>query len=226
MKRLAAVLAALALLPLTAPPAGAQPSMYHTIHSSHGSANVDAINGCGRVEIFLSSSVSAFASQPGPVNKQGLTGVFVRVSDLCADADGVAAAAAPGGTVLFQADGQNFAPLTVDPRLESASLSTELAGTDGNGNPVTIRLSAAWTGVGPLEHSTVSSHELFPGTGTVSSADNNLRRAAIATVSVEAGGVSAAGTDADAVLERVKAHCIEVARPGVEEFFPCFGFPG
>jgi hypothetical protein len=222
MKRLAAVLAALALLPLTAPPAGAQPNIYHTIQSSHGSANVDQTNGCERVEIFVSSSVSAFASQPGPVNKQGLTAVFVRISDVCV----AAAAAPPGSSVVFQADGQNFAPLTVDPRLQSASIVTDLPGTDGDGTPVTIHLAASWTGVGPLEHSTVSSHGNFPETGNVSSADNNLRRAAVAAVNVRVGQHSVSGTDPAAVLERVKSHCIEVARPGVEEFFPCFGFPG
>ncbi|WP_115790516.1 hypothetical protein [Arthrobacter silvisoli] len=223
MKRLAAILAALVLLPLTAPPAGAQPNIYHTIYNSHGSANLDQTNGCERVEIFLSSSVAAFASQPGPVNKQGLTGVFVRVSDACA---GIAAAAAPGGSVLFQADGQNFAPLVTDPRLESASIATELAGTDGDGNPVTIRVAASWTGVGPLEHSTVNTHDHFPDVGNVSATDNNLRRAAVATLHVEAGPYSISGTDSNAVLERVKSRCVEVARPGVEEFFPCFGFPG
>ncbi|MGW9412436.1 hypothetical protein [Arthrobacter cupressi] len=223
MKRHAAILAALALLTLTAPPAGAQPNIYHTIYSSHGSANVDRTDGCERVEIFLSSSVAAFASQPGPVNKQGLTGVFLRISDVCA---GLAAAAAPGGSVLFQADGQSLAPLTIDPRLETASIDAELPGTDGDGNPVTIRVSASWTGVGPLEHSTVNSHELFPGVGNVSATDNNLRRAAVATVSVAAGPYSVSGTDPNAVLERVKSRCVEVARPGVEEFFPCFGFPG
>lgn len=223
MKRLAALLAAIALLPLAAPPAGAQPNIYHTIHSSHGSASVDRTNGCERVEIFVSSSVSAFAAQPGPVNKQGLTGAFVRISDVCAAA---AAAPAPGGSVVFQADGQNLAPLVVDPRLHSASIVTDLPGTDGDGTPVTIHLAASWTGVGPLEHSTVSSHENIPGTGNVSAADNNLRRAALATVNIQVGPHSVSGTDPGAVLERVKSHCIEVARPGVEEFFPCFGFPG
>ena len=32
--------------------------------------------------------------------------------------------------------------------------------------------------------------------------------------------------DTAAVLEQTKSRCIEVPRPGVEGFYPCFGFPG
>ena len=218
MKRLFIGLSTAAMVALGAAPAGAAPNIYHTISSSHGSAAVVETVGCARTEIFVSSMAGMFAAQPGPVNKQGLTSVFVRISDICA---------APGrGVVLFEADGMNFAPLDVDSRLTSASITTDLAGTDGDGNPVTISLSASWTGTGPLEHDTLSSHENIRGVGNVNSVDNNLRRAATATVSVTVNGLTAAGTDSNAVLEQVKARCIEVARPGVEEFFPCFGFPG
>lgn len=218
MKRLLIGLCTAAMVALTAPPAGAAPNSYHTISSSHGSAAVVETVGCERTEIFVSSMVAMFAAQPGPVNKQGLTSVFVRITDVCA---------APGrGVVLFQADGQNLAPLEVRPRLTAASITTELAGTDGDGNPVTISLSASWTGTGPLEHDTLSSHENIPGVGNVNSTDNNLRRVATASVSVTVNGLTVAGTDSEAVLEQVKARCIEIARPGVEGFFPCFGFPG
>ncbi|MEZ5095877.1 MAG: hypothetical protein R2731_07010 [Nocardioides sp.] len=30
----------------------------------------------------------------------------------------------------------------------------------------------------------------------------------------------------EASLEQVKFRCVEVARPDIEEFYPCFGFPG
>lgn len=227
MKRLLIGLSAAAMLVLTAAPAGAAPNIYHTISSSHGSATVVDTVGCEQTEVFVSSSVAMFAAQPGPVNKQGLTGVFVRVTDVCAEVPGeIGAAAGGGGVVLFQADGQNLAPLVVDPRLTTASITTEVSGTDGDGNPVSIRLSASWTGTGPLQHDTVSSHENIPGVGNVNSTDNNLRRAATASVSVTVNGLAAAGTDSNALLEKVKARCIEIARPGVEEFFPCFGFPG
>lgn len=227
MQRLLTGLSTAALVAMAAVPAGAAPNIYHTISSSHGSTTVVDTVGCEQTEIFVSSSAAMYASQPGPVNKQGLTGVFVRITDICAGAPaGISAAAGGGGVVLFQADGQNSAPLVVDPRLTAASITTDLAGTDGEGNPVTISLSASWTGTGPLEHDTISSHENVPGLGNISSTDNNLRRAATAHVSVTVNGLTAAGTDSYALLEQVKARCIEIARPGVEEFFPCFGFPG
>ncbi|MFJ6028608.1 hypothetical protein ACIQCN_14200 [Pseudarthrobacter sp. NPDC092424] len=227
MKRLPVLLCTAASMALAAAPAGAAPNIYHTISSTHGSATVASTAGCEQTEVFVSSSVAMYASQPGPVNKQGLSAVFVRVTDICAAPAGVVTAAAGGGgTVLFQAEGQNMAPLVVDPRLGVASISTDMAGMDGEGNPVTISLSATWTASGPLEHDTVHTHSNYPDEGTVNATDNNLRRAATADVSVTVDGMTAAGTDPNAVLEQVKSRCIEVARPGVEGFFPCFGFPG
>ncbi len=75
------------------------------------------------------------------------------------------AAPAPGGgggDVVFQADAQDGAPLVVDPRLNVASVSTALTGTDGAGNPVTIHLNVQWTAIGPLQHTTDRTHVRFP----------------------------------------------------------------
>jgi hypothetical protein len=226
MKRLLIGLSTAAMVALVAAPAGAAPNIYHTISSTHGSATVVNTVGCELTEIFVTSSVAMYAAQPGPVNKQGLTAVFVRVTDLCAAAPAGVDAAAAGGAVLLRADGRNFAPLVVDPRLTTASITTEMPGTDGNGNPVTISLSASWTGTGPLQHETANTHDNYPGEGNVNSTDNILRRAATADVTVTVDGRTASGTDSNAVLEQVKSRCIEVARPGVEGFYPCFGFPG
>ena len=232
MKRALAIVAAvavpLALGPLVAAPAGAaQPRIYHTISSTHGSATIVVTQGCERSEVFVSSSKAMYAAQPGPVGKQGLTAVFVRVTDVCSSSPArviTPAAAGGGGTVLFEADVQNAAPLVVDPRLTKASVTTDLPGTDGNGNPVTAHLAATWTGIGAFEHTTVSSHTHF-GDGNVSSTANDLRRAATAAVSVRVAGRSITGLDTDAVIEQTKSRCIEVPRPGAVEFFPCFGFP-
>lgn len=226
MKRLLTGLSTAALLAVGVAPAGAAPNIYHTISSTNGFTQVVETVGCEQTQIFVDSSVAQYADQPGPVNKQGLTSVFLRITDICATTAGGVAAAAGPGVVLFEAEGQNMAPLVVDPRLTAASISTELPGTDGNGNPVTIGLAAAWTGTGPLEHSTVHNHANFPGEGNVNATDNNLRRTATAKVSVTVNGRTAAGTDSEASLEQVKSRCIEVARPGVEDFYPCFGFPG
>ncbi|SDB79776.1 hypothetical protein GA0111570_10145 [Raineyella antarctica] len=227
---------ALALVPLLAPPAmAAKPNIYHTISSTHGSAVVSRVEGCELTEVFVSSSAAMYAAQPGPVNKQGLTSVFVRVTDTCASARAgaraaaVRPAAAGGGAVLFSAEGQNMAPLVADSRLTKASVSDVIKGTDDQENPVTITLHASWTGTGPLEHTTVRTGDHYAD-GNVSAHDNNLRRDAVAEVSVTVTGegtdLSVTGTDQTAVLERVKSMCIEVPRPGVTEFYPCFGFPG
>ncbi|GAA2471542.1 hypothetical protein [Terrabacter carboxydivorans] len=224
----ATVLAApLLLAPLATASAGAaQPRIYHTIGSTSASATFSSTTDCQLTEVFVSSSRAMYAAQPGPVGKQGLTAVFVRVTDSCAASGARVAPAAGGGggPVVFQADVQNGAPLVVDPRLTRASVTTDLTGTDGDGNPVTVHLTASWTGSGPLEHTTDSTHVHFAD-GNVSSTANDLRRAASAQVSVEVAGRSATGTDPSAVLEQTRSHCIELPRPGVEGFFPCFGFP-
>jgi hypothetical protein len=220
MMRMLAAAVVLAMAPLGAGPAAAAPNIYHVISSTHGGAYVAVEEGCELTEVFLSSSVGKFAAQPGPVNKQGLTSVFVRVTNACGPA-----AAAGGGGVLFEAEASNMAELVADPRLRTASVSTTMEGTDADGNPVTVELDARWTGTGELEHTVISSPDHFPE-GNVVAIDNNLRRDAVAEVSVEVAGRSVAGTDPGASLELVKANCVEVARPGVEGFFPCFGFPG
>lgn len=221
MKRTLAAAAVLALVPLGAGPAAAAPNIYHVISSTHAGAYLAVEEGCELTEVFVSSSVGMYANQPGPVNKQGLTSVLVRVTDACA----AMAAAAGGGGVLFEAEARNMAKLVADPRLRNASVSTTMEGTDADGNPVTVELDARWTGTGELEHTVTSNPGHFPQ-GNVVAVDNNLRRAATAEVDVKVSGRSVSGTDPDASLERVKANCVEVARPGVEGFFPCFGFPG
>ncbi|MDT0164056.1 hypothetical protein Q9R32_00630 [Actinotalea sp. AC32] len=205
------------------------PRMYHTIASTHASAVAQVVEGCERTDVFVSSAVGHYAAQPGPATKQGLTGVLVRVVDVCAAAGDVAAAAAGGEVVLAEYDGQVKVPLEVDPRLTAASVTATIPEADEP--DVTIALAVRWTGTGELEHSTGHSHVLIPGAGVVSSTANDLRRVADAVVTVEVTGpagtllVSDEPAD-DALLERTRSHCIEVPRPGVEEFFPCFGFPG
>lgn len=153
------------------------------------------------------------------------------MSDTCAKAasGAVQPAAGGGGTVLFSADGQSMTPLVADTRLTKASVSDVITGTDNAGRQVTITLDATWTGTGPLEHTTTHNSGHFED-GNVAANDNNLRRAAVAAVAVRVVGegtdLSVTGTDGQVVLERVKSMCIEVPRPGVTEFYPCFGFPG
>lgn len=224
MRRVLAALAAVILLPLAAAPASAAPPrIYHTIDADLAYAVVDVTVGCEHTTAWVSSSAGQYAAQPGPVTKQGFTDVLVVVADACA----VAAAAVPGGEpVIAEYRGRAAVAPAMDPRLRSASVTATMPVEDDPST--TIRLTASWTGVGELEHTTGHSHELFPGVGVVSGAGNELRRAAEAVVSLRVGDAVdlVAVPSSDAVLESVKAHCIEVPRPGVEEFFPCFGFPG
>ena len=207
--------------------AGTAPRMYHTITSTHGFAALSVVDGCETTDVFVSSSVAMYAAQPGPVNKQGLTAVSVRVTDTCATrrTTAVAPAAGGGGDVIFEAEAQNGARLVVDPRLTTASVHTTMSGQDNVGNPMTVVLDARWTGTGPLEHSTVHTHSLYPREGVVNSAANELRRATDAHVTVSVAGRAVRGSTSDSLLDQSKSHCIEVPRPGVEGFFPCFGFP-
>lgn len=235
MKRIVlAGLTALVIAPLAALPATAGPPRhYHTISATHGFAVVtEQLDECLVGEVFVSSSIGKYASQPGPVNKQGLTGVFVRISDTCGEPEVGVKAGGGGGAAVLEADGQNMAPLVVDSRLRAASVHTTIAAQDGDGQPVTIHLDATWTGIGELEHTTAVTHENYRGEGVVNSTANDLRRVAEAEVSVVVDGWSVSGFDpgqnagGNAVLEQSKSRCIEVPRPGVEGFYPCFGFPG
>lgn len=217
-----------AVLWAASPALAGPPRIYHTITSSHGYAVLDRTVGCERTEVYVSSSVAMYAGQPGPVVKQGLTAVFVRVSDACAAAPArgaVPAAGGGGGAVLLEVDGQSPAPLRTDNRLRGASVEADIPATDSQGRAVTVHLSVRWTPAGPLEHTTTQSHANL-GDGTVSSTANDLRRPVSATVAASVEGRAVDGPAGEAVLEQTRSRCVEVPRPGVEGFYPCFGFPG
>lgn len=218
MNRLLAGLCTAAALVAPAGLAGAAPTALNTILSTRGSAGVVNTEGCRKTEIYVSSSVAMYAGQPAPVNEEGLTSVFLRVTDICARPS--------GGTVLFEAEGRNFAPLVADPRLATASVTTDLPGTDRDGNPVTISLAATWTATGPLFHETSEAHHEYPGEGSVSTTDGITRMGAAAHVAVMVNTLASSGTDEGAILQQVESSCAETPDPGVTDFHPCFGFPG
>ncbi len=60
----------------------------------------------------------------------------------------------------------------------------------------------------------------------VSSTSSERRRDAVAEVSASVGPYEIAATTDNAFLSTIRFRCVEVPRPGVEEFYPCFGFPG
>lgn len=67
---------------------------------------------------------------------------------------------------------------------------------------------------------------LFPTVGAVNGAGNDLNRPAEAMVTVVIDGQTLieSGVDPAAALQQTKWHRVEVLRPGVDEFNPCFGF--
>jgi len=203
-----AVLAALPLLGL-GPAAQARPAIYHTITSTHGFASYSQTDGCLRTDAFVSSSDAMYAAQPGPVNKQGLTALAVTVTDVCARAGG------GGGVVVFDGMGMLDTPLVARPRLTLASVEATIPlADDVSGTTVEGRLWVSWTGIGPITHDTGHSHTRFPLAGIVNGHGNSWMRSATATVTVDVPGVTrVTGTSTDAVLEKVKAGCMEIRWP-------------
>lgn len=223
---------AVSLLPLLVPTASAAPpNMYHTVSAESASFDSAQLDGCLLTEIFAAATTGHWAGDHGPSVKQdGPSAVFLRVTDTCAaPVDGPSTAAAgPGGAVLLEVEATSMQlPLVTDQQLRRASAVGTLEGTDQHGTPVTVGLEVVWTGAGPLEHTTVRTHDRLPD-GNVSSTANEWGRPATAQATVHLGDQVLTGTDAESRIERTKSHCIEIPTgPTVpEEFFPCFGFPG
>jgi hypothetical protein len=55
------------------------------IRSRHAGATFSQVDGCIQTEVFVSAMDAVFGSRPGPVNKQGLVGIFYREVDVCAE---------------------------------------------------------------------------------------------------------------------------------------------
>ena len=128
--------------------------------------------------------------------------------------------------MVAEYSGRAAVPLQSDPRLRQASVTARMQDVDDPAVPITVVVR--WTGSGPLDHTTTHIHDRFPGEGVISSSANDLHRAADAVVTLQVGnGVDLRSVPAaEAVLERTKSRCVENPRPGVEGFYPCFGFPG
>ncbi|MFK5635958.1 MULTISPECIES: hypothetical protein [unclassified Ornithinimicrobium] len=229
--RTTATLAALALLPALASAAqAAPPRMYHTV--SHELAYLEAVqvDECQETHLWVSAAQGHYAGLHGPSNKQqGPSGVLVQVIDTCAELpDGPGTAAAePGGDIVLEVQAQAMIGVSMDQQLTWARFVGTLEGTDQDGNPVSVHVDAAWSGVGPLEHTTGHANVRLDG-GNVNSANNDWRRDATGVATVALDGQTLPGFSGDGVLERTKSHCIEIpkGKPSDEEFNPCFGFPG
>ncbi len=140
LRRLVVIVAAIGLLLTTVAPVGAaQAEDYaRVIRSRHAGATFVQVDGCTQTEVFVSAMDAVFGSRPGPVNKQGLVGVFYRELDICSGPG-------PRFPVVFSADAQSLDRLVSSPRFGTASIDVTLSGTDGDGNPVVIDLQVDWT---------------------------------------------------------------------------------
>lgn len=202
----------------------AEPRIYHTIKDTTAYAEVSQLDesGCIETSLWVSSSTAMYTGKPSGLNKQERTTVDLIVRDLCTSPpDGEVSAAAGPGTVIYEASGQTAVGPVVDTRLTSASVSADFVGEEG----VPISVDATWTGVGDLTRSHATTHGNSTE-GVVSSTSNEVRRDAVANVSASVGPYDVTATTDTASLSTIRFRCVEVPRPGVDEYYPCFGFPG
>jgi hypothetical protein len=220
---LAPFILAAALPPATA---AAVPDYQRVITSRHADAALVSLKGCVMTEVFVSSMDGAFGGRPGPINRQGLTGVLVRQSDMCEGAAsmggiGVFAAGGGSGTILFDGLGQTLDPLESTIHFDRAWVRASIpmineAVADAEETVVTVDL--VFTLVGDLERDTGHLHVAAPGEGNVNSHQNTLSGSAIVsgTVVIDGDSFSFSGAQ-DAHLQQVKYGCQVIARPAAED---------
>ena len=213
LRRLAVIVAAIGLLLTSVAPVGAaQAEDYaRVIRSRHAGATFAQVDGCTQTEVFVSAMDAVFGSRPGPVNKQGLVGVFYRELDICSGPG-------PRFPVVFSADAQSLDRLVSSPRFGTASIDVTLSGTDGDGNPVSIELQVDWTATTALERSKVSGNDWFPAGekrgARVHTWSHGLRADATATGSITvAGRHTDLGPTTDASLEQIRYFCVVLRHP-------------
>jgi hypothetical protein len=212
-----------------AAPVQARPQIYHTIFSSFAGASFTVQEGCLSQQVYVSAARGQYAAQPGPVGKQARTSILFIVTDVCSTARAAAGAAAGGGgTVLLDAMGEVAVAPRLAPRLGSATLEATVPLLDAiSGSTFMADIRVTWTATGPMDHDTVHVNVLFPKAGSIHSSANDKRREATATLSMSSGAFTLEATTDEAVLELIKARCMEVVWPKYSgESTWCFGIPG
>ena len=212
--RLFGFVASLGLLLATVAPIHASTidDFARVIRSRHAGATFVQVEGCRQTEVFISAMDAKFGSRPGPVNVQGLVGVFYRESDACAEPG------PRGYPVTFTADAQSLDRLVTAPRFGTASISAQLSGTDGDGNPVQIGLEIDWSAAEAFTRSHVSGNGWFPADASHGAAvhtfSHGLRAAAVASGVVTVNGTSTVLAPTwDASLEQVRYFCQVIQHP-------------
>jgi hypothetical protein len=207
------ILMALAAATLLARPgttAGAVPDYQRVISSRHADAAMASQDGCLLSEIFLGSTDAVFGARPGPVNKQGLTDVSLRVSDTCQQPVG------KGFPLVAMWQGQTLDSLHSTPRLTAAWIDAVVPVTDDvSGRTVAAHLVVQWTADGPFDHDPGHLHVRFAQQGIVNSHYNNWLRPAVATGWLEIDGLTTTiAPTTDAHLSLVKYGCQTIIQPG------------
>jgi hypothetical protein len=212
--RLVGIIATLAVIMAAALPASASTieDYARVIRSRHAGATFSQVDGCTQTEVFVSAMDAVFGSRPGPVNKQGLIGIFYRELDVCAEPG------PKGFPVVFQADAQSLDRLVTSSRFTSAAIQVVMDGMDGDGNPVGLAIDLEWTASEPLHRSRVSGNAWFPVDekfgARVHTFSHGMSATAVATGSITVDGNRVElGATTDATLEQIRYFCQVIQHP-------------
>lgn len=199
------------------------PEYQRVIKSRFADAALAAVSGCVRTEIFASSSDNMFGGRPGPVNKQGLTGVLVRQTRVCAGAEARDAAEPPPGEVTFDGIGQTLDPLQSTPHFDRARIDVAVPVLDEiSGRTVPVHLVLTWSLVGEFDRDTTHTHVRAPHGAIVNSHAQTLMADAVVqgTVTIDADRFAFGRTDG-AHLQQVKYGCQVIRHPHGDADLAC-----
>jgi hypothetical protein len=228
MRRPVSLLAAIVLAAaIPTATSAAVPDYQRVIVSRHADGALASLDGCLLTEIFVSSMDGVFGGRPGRINRQGLTGVGIRQSDICTGAASMghlgifAAGGGSGGALLFDGLGQTLAPLGSTVHFDRAWVQEDVPVTNEAseaGETVNVHLDLVWTLVGELEHDTGHLHVRVPGEGNVNSHDNTLSGMALVSGTVTIGDATFTFDAVEgAHVEQVKYGCQVIAHPKAGE---------
>jgi hypothetical protein len=223
MRRLTLSFAALLLAAVPSVATAAVPDYQRVIQSRHADAALEAVDGCVITQIFVSAMDGTFGGRPGPIHRQGLTGVGVRRFDACAGAASASGlglhAAGGGGSTLFDGLGQTLDRLDSTVHFDRAWVTASIpVVNEVDGEEITVRVDLHWRLVGELERDTGHLHVRVPGEGNVNSHQNTLMGGAVVSGTVTIGSDVLTFRDVDgAHLQQVKYGCQVIAHPATGE---------
>lgn len=216
-KLLLPVISALLLGALPVSALAAVPDYQRVISSRHADAAFSTLDGCLLTEVFLGSTEAVFGGRPGPVNRQGLTDVSVRVSDTCQPPAG------KGYPIVAMWQGQTLDRLGSTPRLDVAWIHAVIPVSDDfSGRSVDAVLDMTWTAVGPMDHDPGHLHTRYPHAAIANSHNNNWMRDAVAegTLALD-GALLSLGPTGDAHISLVQYGCQVIVHPGAQVDLSC-----